>query len=237
MSPFSESIPNPILRRTSLAALLLFLCWAAYELSLANPGLFTPFFGTIHPFWPVLLTVLGLTGALRALRKSGVFYILQRATAAVWIGHIAIIALLAGIGILLDLTLYYPRDMHVLLPESLLFYPLMGAVAEFAFHLLPISLVAWWLNYRGSNAQWHNWPWALAVIAMLEPSFQAFYHPYAIGFTVILWLNLYVFNLLQLQLFRNYGFWALFGSRMWYYLLWHLIWGTLRQDLLFTYGG
>ncbi len=229
----TDSTPNPILRRTALAALLLFLAWAAYELSMASPRLFTPFFGSIHPFWPVLITILGISGSLRALRKSGVFFTYRRATATVWIGHIAVITLLAGISILLDLTLYYPKDMHVLLPESLLFYPLMGAVAEFVFHLLPISLIAWWLKLRGGDALWNNWTWVLAVIAMLEPSFQIYYHPYAIGYSVILWLNLYVFNLLQLQLFRNYGFWALFGSRMWYYLIWHLLWGTLRQDLLF----
>ena len=46
-------------------------------------------------------------------------------------------------------------------------------------------------------------------------------------------LHLFVFGMIQLSLFKRYGFVAMYTCRLAYYAVWHIIWGYLRLQLLF----
>jgi len=70
---------------------------------------------------------------------------------------------------------------------------------------------------------------------LIEPAFQIAVGPSVESFS---WrdgcvgLLVFVFNILQLEVFRRFGFVAMYALRLTYYLWWHLIWGALRIDFL-----
>ena len=38
-------------------------------------------------------------------------------------------------------------------------------------------------------------------------------------------------NLTLLSIFRRYGFFAMYGFRVAYYMIWHIIWGYIRLQV------
>jgi hypothetical protein len=45
--------------------------------------------------------------------------------------------------------------------------------------------------------------------------------------------HVFLFGLVQLCLLRRYGYLPMLWFRLGYYLLWHLLWGAARLELLF----
>lgn len=139
--------------------------------------------------------------------------------------------------IVVDLFGGFPAELNVRFPESLLFYPSIAVVAESAFHLVPLALMAtvWrWTSLELSRARL----FAIGVAALIEPVLQV-----AWGSEMSpTWANAYVgihllvFNVVALEIFRRSGFVALYGFRVGYYLVWHVTWGYFRLPLLFERG-
>jgi hypothetical protein len=46
-------------------------------------------------------------------------------------------------------------------------------------------------------------------------------------------VHIYVFNALQLYVFKRYDFLSMYAFRLVYYLHWHVVWGYMRLQLLF----
>lgn len=128
-----------------------------------------------------------------------------------------------------DILLRFPQDLNAPLPAALAVYPAMALVAETIFHLLPLALILAVLRGRAVGL-------ALVLAALVEPLYQvrgmfadegltaqnAFVLPFVLAF-----------NLVQLWLFRRYGFLAMAAMRLANYAWWHLAWGALRLELLF----
>ena len=70
--------------------------------------------------------------------------------------------LLGAVVILADLKLVHPKDINVPWPASVVFYPLIGVVAEMVFHVLPLAALLTVLPVRAS----------MLTTALIEPSFQ-----------------------------------------------------------------
>jgi hypothetical protein len=51
---------------------------------------------------------------------------------------------------------------------------------------------------------------------------------------VYMWIHLFVFNFLQMLVFKRYDFLKMYMFRLVYYLLWHIVWGSVRLGLLFS---
>ena len=139
--------------------------------------------------------------------------------------------------ILVDLAGGFPAGMNVRFPESLLFYPSIALVAESAFHLVPLAMVAalWrWTTVDAKRARLT----AMGVAALIEPVLQVVWGSEMSP----TWANAYVgaqllvFNVVGLEIFRRSGFVALYAFRLGYYLIWHITWGYLRLPLLFEAG-
>ena len=45
--------------------------------------------------------------------------------------------------------------------------------------------------------------------------------------------NIFAISVTQLAIFRSAGFIHMYGFRLAYYVLWHLVWGSLRLQILF----
>jgi hypothetical protein len=52
-------------------------------------------------------------------------------------------------------------------------------------------------------------------------------------FTIYIAIHLFVFTITQLIIFKNHDLLSMFGFRLAYYMIWHIVWGYLRLDLLF----
>jgi len=129
----------------------------------------------------------------------------------------------------------FPPGINVRWPSALLLYPVVAVMAELVFHACPVGIaaVSW---PKGSPAADRVGLFvALAVAALIEPSFQVLWvlgqsPPWAnayVGF------HLLVFNIVALQVFRLRGFLAAYLFRLSYYVVWHILWGHARLGLLF----
>jgi hypothetical protein len=51
--------------------------------------------------------------------------------------------------------------------------------------------------------------------------------------TLVTGLHVFVINLLMLIMFKRYGFVTLLSFRLFYYIIWHIAWGSIRLSVLF----
>jgi len=135
-------------------------------------------------------------------------------------------AVFAAPTVALDIALPFPREINAPLPEALAFYPAIGLVAETVFHLLPFALLSGVIPARPTLA--------ITACALVEPIFQVVMGggPGVQG--AIMAAILFAFGLVQMQALHRHGFAAAFALRIGYYLVWHIVWGTVRLPLLFA---
>jgi hypothetical protein len=211
---------------------------SALALYIARSASFQRFFGGINPMIVFISVILVGGASLIYLESTGIFTIYGGGSLKSSLISSAPAVILAAVIVLVDLVVVLPEDINVLFPESLLFYPAMGYVAEIVFHVLPLSLLLFLLPRVSDCLSIDNifWP-CLIVVSLVEPVFQiltGFSGQHS--FLTILYTNgLHVFliNLIQMGVFKRSGFVSMYSFRMVYYLLWHIVWGYVRLGLLF----
>jgi hypothetical protein len=207
-------------------------------LQASNPLLFPRFIGSIPPVFAFLLVAALAIGLLSWLLSRGWFAICRPGRAR-WLWRPWGLAVcLASIAIVLDLKVGFPADLNVAFPTSLLFYPAIGFLVEVLFHVLPLTAMLIGLTTIAPGIE-HQKATTIGVlvVAVLEPIYQTalmvtspHYPAWAV---IVVGLNLWAFNLLQLFTFRRYDFMAMYSLRLVYYLAWHVVWGYIRLRLLF----
>jgi hypothetical protein len=221
-----------------LAVLSLGTVGATGILSLSHSTIFQPYFGNIHPLVAIaFVTVLGGV-SLSILHARGGFEMYTRRQSLQGVMFAAAIAtLFAIIVVSVDLSIGFPRNLNVPLPQSLLFYPVMAYVVELALHAFPLAL---FLVVLGSLFQQRN-PTSLVwlgmlLVSLLEPILQMGLGTSAQPFSWLagyVGLHVFAFNLVQMYVFRRYDFVTMFALRLVYYLQWHILWGYIRLHVLF----
>ncbi|WP_416838394.1 hypothetical protein [Haloferax sp. DFSO52] len=238
MDRFRELLARERRQFLLFGAVALVIVGCTGVLTAVSPQVFRPYFGGLNPVAVVL--GVGILGTIL------VTLVLSRGWFAVYtpgplrerlLLAVVLPTLLAAGMALVDVLAVLPADINVLFPRSLLFYPTMGFVVEVLFHLLPLSLVFLAVPSLAQEATQSNRLWAVLVaVAVLEPAFQL-----QAGFSgdVPLWASAYVganvfaINLAQLYLFYRYDFLTMYAFRLVYYLGWHVVWGTVRLQVLF----
>jgi hypothetical protein len=142
------------------------------------------------------------------------------------------------ITILVDLKVVFPADLNILFPESLVFYPAIGFAVEILFHVLPLSVLLIFLTSIFKNISDSKLIWiCILIVSLLEPTFQSIpmgsSNQSPLWAVAIVWLNLFLFNLSQLVIFKRYDFISMYSFRLVYYIIWHIVWGYIRFKLLF----
>jgi hypothetical protein len=195
---------------------------------------FDIYFGPLHPLLAGLLIF--VTGTL------SIYYLLKNSNFVVYgIGkHQGVFRsflptfILAAIIILVDLQGGYSQDINVIFPNSLLFYPLMGFIAETVFHILPITLIIWLQPKTTKNKKLFNLTLPLIIlISIIEPIFQVILGQNTPWVEIYQSFHIFVINYLGLRIFEKYDFLSMYSFRICYYLLWHVIWGYLRLKIIF----
>jgi len=208
-------------------------------LYLSNPLSFQLYIGNINPLLMIPFVILLGFVLLTYLLSRGWFSIYKRGNLRRFFFTSSLAANLALVIILLDSArlVVFPADINVLFPQSLLFYPTIGYIVEIVFHILPLSLLLFFLTSLSKNISYGKiiWP-CLLVVSLLEPIFQTVFglseqYPFwTILYTLI---HVFLINFSQLAIFKRYDFTTMYSFRLVYYLLWHIVWGYLRLTLLF----
>lgn len=229
-SPISEKAQYQVLGVVLLGILIMTIVLTRF-----NALLFKRFLGDTHPIVAILLSsILGflLLSFLLTKQWLTVFHMphLRKAAGYAWPA-----VLFSCVAILIDLTIVFPIDMNILFPESLLFYPVIALFVEVVFHVLPITLILLTLSKIFNQARLDQLLWiSMIMVAIIEPTYQALEMSTSPSWArVVVWINLYLFNLFQLFIFKKFDFISMYLCRLLYYLVWHIIWGHLRIDLLF----
>ncbi|MBT8220635.1 MAG: hypothetical protein KJP00_12470 [Bacteroidia bacterium] len=208
---------------------------ATFLLYLQNPAPFSPFLGTLNPLFPVLFILVSGYYLLSYLESKSTFYIYQKGSSRNYIAIIAI-AMLFGVEVIIADIWFaeYPRDINVAYPQSLLFYPVMGFIAEIIFHLIPIALIVFLLSSL-TSLPINRIIWiAILVAAVIEPLFQVRFAAETSMTTMIYTaIHVFLFSLIQLIIFKYLGFIAMYATRIVFYIVWHIAWGHFRLELLF----
>lgn len=220
----------------TVAGLSLWAAGLVALLSRTHSVYFQPYFGLIKPMAAIALVIVVGAGALYLLYRRGWFMVLKMGIGLRGVTVAAIGATLFGIEvIILDLTVPFPADINVPLPHALPFYPAIAYVVEVVFHALPLAILLTGLSWLPLRMKTASLLWiAMILTALLEPTFQLSFvarpFTWVVGY---LWLRLFVFDMVQLMLFRRYDFVTMYVFRLIYYFYWHIAWGTLRLGILY----
>lgn len=219
-----------------LALLTIVVLCGVGLLSNSNSSLFQRFLGGISPFLAIVLSsVLGFL-TLSFLLSKGLFAIYKKYPLKRMLHYSGVTLLFTSIAILVDLSIVYPTDMNIPFPESLLFYPVIAFLVEMVFHVLPLSVLLFTAMSIFKKIPYAKLLWiCILIIAMLEPTYQViFMVSYPTWSMATVWINLFLFNSIQLMAFKNFGFMSMYTLRLLYYLVWHILWGSLRLQLIFS---
>lgn len=138
---------------------------------------------------------------------------------------------------MVDCAVVFPKNTNVLPPISLLFYPVMGLVADIIFHLLPLSLLLFVLTFLFPKINHDRIVWiSIVIVSFIEPVYQVLFFPtnlYPPWVMTYLGVHIFVISFYQLVIFKRADFISMYAFRLVYYLLWHIIWGHVRLELLF----
>jgi NADH:ubiquinone oxidoreductase subunit K len=191
---------------------------------------FRPYTGTVGPVSAVAIAAAVGAVSLGFLHRRGWFEIYGPRTLA-GAGIAAAMASLLAVPVI---AVDYGAGIEVVnvpWPASLLFYPAIGFVAEIVFHALPLALVLAVVAPL-AKIDTNRLVWICIVFAsLLEPAFQlsAGVADRALSWIdAYVWLQVWAVNLLQLVVFRRFGFASMYAFRLVYYLWWHILWGYLR---------
>lgn len=205
---------------------------AAAALRLGGEDGFERFLGPLPPALTVAAAGAAGLGALRFLERRGFW---RRACSSRTLRGLAVASVatlpLAALAIATDIAVGFPQDMNVAWPAAWLLYPAMALVAEAAIHLLPLAGLVWVTGWRWRGRALDRRSWSVMVpVAAVEPVVQV-----ALGsaWPAFVMPHVFLLGLVQLALLRRYGYLPMLWFRLAYYLLWHLLWGAARLELLF----
>ncbi len=194
------------------------------------------FFGNLNPIAVFILTAfIGFICLVVLIKNSDLNVFNKRIRKGVCISAIISSVFLVPI-IIVDCFAHLPEMINVLPPESLLFYPSIAYVVEIIFHLLPLTLLYVILRRFINTEKIAIIIWiCIVIVSLIEPLFQI---TFSIGHdptwkVLYLFLHIWAINLVSLTLFKHYGFVTMYLFRLFYYILWHIVWGAIRLQLFF----
>jgi hypothetical protein len=220
----------------------LLLLWAAgiaaaAVLDWSGSGAFQPYFGDLDPVLATAaIAVVGLL-CLAWLEHGEWFsvHIVTESPRGFSLSAKLATALAVPV-IVVDLAGGFPESINAPMPGALLFYPAIALVAETIFHVAPLALLLLLARLlvprMGREAVLLG---CMLAAALPEPIFQVL----AGSAESPGWANAYVgihltvFNVLAVYLFKRHGFFTVYVFRMFYYMIWHIVWGVVRLRLIF----
>jgi len=120
--------------------------------------------------------------------------------------------------------------IHVPFPYSIPVYLTGGILLEMLYHFIPIVFLTWIISNLLLKKKWQNQVfWILAILLSLWEPIMQISGMLNMGmitsllFSIMLFIFIFMANIIPLALFRKYGFLAPVIFRLSDYLLWHII--------------
>lgn len=219
-----------------LMGLSLIIALMSFVLNLWGSQGFQRFFGNNNPLIVVSIVIILSFVLLSWFISQGWFAIYRKKNLKdLLLPFSLVIPISVGI-ILVDSIVVFPESLNILFPESLLFYPTIGFVAEVIFHLLPLALLlAIFISFfKVANHNKIIWV-SIFIVSIIESVFQivGFIGVYVWWSIAYVLLHVFVINVIQLWLFKRYDFITMYAFRIVFYLIWHIAWGYIRLQVLF----
>ena len=201
----------------------------------SNSLIFQKYLGNLNPLIVFLSISILCFMLLSSLFLKNWFIIYRKKHLKELIPHFFLIGLFVLTAIFVDLKIVFPENMNIEFPNSLLFYPAIGFLVEILFHVLPIYVLLSILTIFLKGVSHKKIIWiCILIVATIEPTYQAIYMDSSPNWAIIvIWLNLFLFNITQLVIFKKYDFITMYSFRLIYYAFWHIAWGYIRLNLLF----
>ncbi len=197
---------------------------------MADHGLYSIFLGNTSPLLTYIALMLVFIISIHLLRPKDWFFISFDLSTRPLIVYFFISMLIGCLPILIDLWQPLGRDINVLFPLSLVYYPSIGFLAEVIFHVLPILVLSYLIpNYNLKDKI------IIITVALVEPIFQIVWGIEGESIRsrdILVGMEVFIFSLFQLAIFKKYGFLAMYIMRLGFYVSWHLIWGYFRLMIL-----
>ena len=220
------------------AGLGLGACGFVAVLQLSDSSLFQRFLGRINPLIAFLCAIAVGFALLSWSLSQGWFVIYREGNrqGLLWASGLA--SVLGIIMILMDTRIVFPADTNILFPKSLLFYPAIGFFCEILFHVLPVVALLVVLSSIFKSARFEALVWVVVlIISAVEPVYHMMDMVSSNRFpswaVVYVGFHVFLFNLIQLRIFKRYDFVSMYVFRLVYYLFWHIGWGYVRLRVLF----
>lgn len=217
----------------ALSLVILIFVAALFPSSSAD---FRRFLGRINPIFVTVVASLLGAASLWVLQSNYGFVILWGRMTLRGMALSAALAAVLGLAIVIaDLIIRYPQDINVPVPQALLFYPAIGFIAEIVFHVLPLALLLLILTPLNTLLGREQVVWlGILLVAAVEPTFQVLFEGKPIMWgSVYTWIHVFVIAFLQLYIFRRFDFMSMYAFRLFYYAIWHILWGVIRLEVLF----
>ncbi|MCB0635897.1 MAG: hypothetical protein KDC54_04745, partial [Lewinella sp.] len=136
--------------------------------ALFAPDFYSKILGALNPI--VVFPICGLLAyfSLRYIQQFEVCFIAESLHTKDLLQAFFFSVALGSMPVIIDLWAPFPKDINVLFPASLAFYPTIGVLAEIVFHLLPVTLL---LIIFGQRILAHVWV-IIVLVGVVEPLFQ-----------------------------------------------------------------
>lgn len=238
MTKFKQLISDNRLQYRICFGLTCIVAIFTFILYFSDGQIFKRFIGSIHPLIASLVIIISGFILLSFLLYKNWLAIHKKANLKGLFSRLCLAFLFAPISILVDIKVGFSGDMNILFPKSLLFYPAIGFFVEILFHVLPLTILLFLLTSIFKKISYQKIIWlCIPIVSLSEPVYQTINmfssNHFPVWASVTIFLNLFLFNLLQLLIFKRYDFIAMYSFRLIYYLIWHIVWGYLRLELLF----
>ncbi|MHA1984574.1 MAG: hypothetical protein ACW967_09485 [Candidatus Hodarchaeales archaeon] len=203
----------------------------------SDPLAFQRFFGNFNPvliiFFLSLLGILFLTYFL----SKGYFVIFERKNLKGLAVSFGLATLLGVVIIFIDLIYPFSEKINILFPQSLLFYPVMGYIAEIVFHIVPLAFLIVIFTFLFKNTEKERIILvSLVFVALLDPIFQissGSTGEYGFLISGLVVAHIFLVNLVEVLIFKRYDFFTMYSFRLMYYTYWHIVWGYLRLFIIY----
>ncbi len=215
--------------------LSLIIVLLGFFLYYSNASIYNRFLGSFDPLLTIIVSVIIGIVLLYYLKENGYFVIYKSSNVKRYLG-LSTIAFLFGLEVIVADICFakYPADINVPLPKSLLFYPTIGFIVEIFFHLLPLSIgvfiLSLFLKSSKSKLVWIS----IIFVSIIEPIYQMYFAGQdSLIIIIYTGVHVFLFSLTQLYIFKRFDFISMYLFRLVFYAIWHILWGTLRLNLLY----
>jgi hypothetical protein len=200
--------------------------------------IFTRLIGSINPLIAVAAIIISGFILLSFLLYKGWFTIYKKENLKGLLLRSCLALLFVPISVFIDIKVGFWKELNVLFPQSLLFYPAIGFTVEILFHAMPLTILLVLLTSICKNVNRQKIIWVcLSIVMLLEPVYQTedmfSSEHFPLWSSLLIFLNLFLFNFTQLFLFKKYDFITMYSFRLVYYFVWHIVWGHFRLEWLF----